>query len=363
MVDDYFIDPDISRAQTLPSSVYQQKEEWEKLRSLLFLPSWQWLGGAEWLNTAHNLKPTTFLPGYIDEPLLIVREDNSLSCVSNVCTHRGNILIEESCQKSRIICGYHGRCFSLNGQLRSMPEFEEVVNFPSTKDHLTHYFLSTWNGLHFVALNPKLELTSILKPIENHLKSFPFDLLSLISSLSKTYRVKANWLAYCDNYLEGFHIPYVHPTLNKTIQYEDYEVRTFDHCVVQIARSKPGEPSINLQESDPDFGQNIYAYYWFVYPNIMLNFYHWGLSVNWVIPIGLDQTEVRFMTYKRNDIDDQSFLDTALDATEMEDENVVENVQKGLQSFAYNRGRYSVRREQGVHAFHRYLYEQVFREK
>ncbi len=129
---------------------------------------------------------------------------------------------------------------------------------------------------------------------------------------------------------------------------------------MQIARCKPGQKPVPLQPGDPDFGQNIFAYYWFVYPNLMLNFYHWGISVNWVIPKSIHETEVRFLTYKRKDIPESDFADTALDLTETEDEAVVESVQKGLMSQAYQRGRFSPTREQGVHAFHRYLYTEVF---
>lgn len=360
MNEDFYIHPDIRQSYTLPACVYTQQQYFDVFKKKLFLPSWQWLGGKEWSDSPYTQMPHFFLPGCIDEPLLIVRNQNRLSCLSNVCTHRAKILVESPSAKPFISCGYHGRCFSPDGRFRSMPEFEAAKDFPSSKDDLKNYPLSSWNDFYFTALQPKYDLNNILAPIQQHLGSFTYLSLRPEPKLSKTYHVRANWLAYCDNYLEGFHIPYVHPTLNKAITYEDYEVRVFDHCNVQIARCKPGQKPVPLQKGDPDFGENIYAYYWFVYPNLMINFYHWGISVNWVLPKTIDETEIRFLTYKRNDIPDSDFADTALDLTEIEDEDVVESVQKGLMSQTYHRGRFSPTREQGVHAFHRYIYTEVF---
>jgi choline monooxygenase len=360
MTYDFFIDPDICKAHTLPSRIYSDQKYLDILKNQLFLRSWQWLGGKEYLFSTYTQIPHTFLPGCIEEPLLITHDRDQLSCLSNVCTHRAKILVESPSSRPFISCSYHGRCFHNDGRFRSMPEFEEAKNFPSSDDNLKKYALKSWNDFYFVGLQPKYNLDLILAPIQKHLGNFPFSSLEARPELNKTYHIHANWLTYCDNYLEGFHIPYVHPTLNKAIAYEDYEVRVFDHCNVQIGRCKPGQKSIPLQIGDPDFGENIYAYYWFVYPNLMINFYHWGISINWVIPKNNNETEVRFLTFKRRDIPDSDFVETALDLTEMEDEAVVESVQKGLNSLAYHRGRFSPSREQGVHAFHRYLYNEIF---
>jgi choline monooxygenase len=360
MPDSLYIDPDITKAHTLPAEVYTDPNLQGLLREKLFLPSWQWLGGQEWLNAGFSYQPFYFIPGYIDEPLLFVNQQGKPHCLSNVCTHRAKILIEEACTKPFITCGYHGRCFHSDGRFRSMPEFREVQNFPTEGDNLKSFPLVAWREFFFAALGPVTDLSDVMAPVEKHMKSYPFSLLKREKKLDKTYHVKAHWLTYCDNYLEGFHIPFVHPALNQAIRYEDYEVRVFDHANVQVARCKPGQKAIPLQPGDTDYGQDIYAYYWFVYPNLMLNFYHWGISVNQVIPQKNGKTEIRFLTYKRSDADDADFSDTALDLTEMEDEAVVESVQKGLESLTYRKGRFSAVREQGVHAFHRYIFEKVF---
>lgn len=356
----FYVDPDIKKACTLPAEVYTDPKLLEILKKNLFRSSWQWVGGQEIFHQDNNLVPHEFIPGFLPEPLLIIRKEDKPVVFSNVCTHRANVLIDKPCQKPMISCRYHGRCFHLDGRFRSMPEFQDAEFFPSKVDNLKAYHLESGFGMLFCALDPVYSLTEILAPIRATLGSFPYEKLEFLPGHSKKYFIHANWLTYCDNYLEGFHIPFVHPALNQAIRFEDYEVRIFSNCNVQIARCKPGQTPINLSENDPDHGQDIYAYYWFIYPNIMLNFYHWGISVNWVIPQTDNKTEVRFYTFCRNDVSMDEVEKTALDLTELEDEAIVENVQKGLHAEAYSRGRFSPSREQGVHAYHEYLYREVF---
>lgn len=356
----FYVDPDITKASTLPSEVYTDPTLLKHQKDTIFTKSWQWLGGPEWKKKQYNLHPVEFIPGFLPEPMVVETSGENIRCFSNVCTHRAKILVEEPAQKNLISCRYHGRCFHLDGSFKSMPEFQQTADFPTEKDNLFEFPVQEWNGFYFHGIKPEKSLKDMLKPISDHLPRFPYQSLRLMPEMSQTYKVEAHWLTYCDNYLEGFHIPFVHPALHQAVRFEDYEVRVFDHSNVQIARCKPGQTAINLLPDDPDFGQEIYAYYWFVYPNLMLNFYHWGISVNWVLPRTNDCTEIRFLTYLRQDISSDAFVKTALDLTEMEDEAVVESVQKGLKSSIYNRGRFSPTREQGVHAFHAWLYHEVF---
>ncbi|MBK9254755.1 MAG: Rieske 2Fe-2S domain-containing protein [Saprospiraceae bacterium] len=351
----FFIDPDIRKAFTLPSDVYTSPEIFQRLKDMLFVKSWQLVSGSLMCGNEFNLLPGTFLPDLVDEPLLFVREGEKINCISNVCTHRAKILVETPQLSNVIRCGYHGRCFRTDGTFKSMPEFDDALNFPDPSDNLKHFDMQKFGCFHFVSLFPHVDLEKILEPVTRHLSKFRYDQLEFRPELSATYLVNANWLAYCDNYLEGFHIPFVHKTLNEKVEYTNYEIRTFEYCNVQIARAKEGEPSIELSQEDPDFGENIYAYYWFIYPNLMLNFYAWGISVNIVQPVGQDKTRIIFETYLFRDLESQKFADTALHLTEMEDEAVVESVQLGLKSMTYNRGRFSPTREQAVHAFHLYL--------
>jgi choline monooxygenase len=106
-----------------------------------------------------------------------------------------------------------------------------------------------------------------------------------------------------------------------------------------------------------DAGKNIAAYYFWVFPNMMFNFYPWGLSLNIVTPIDAGNTKVTFLSF----VYDASKLDTGagagLESVEQEDEEVVEHVQQGIHSRFYHHGRYATKREQGTHHFHSLLAE------
>ena len=169
--------------------------------------------------------------------------------------------------------------------------------------------------------------------------------------------VNCHWALYCDNYLEGFHIPFVHKDLNSVLDYGSYRTELFDFGTLQVGYAKDGEEVFDLPADHPDYGQSIGAFYFWLFPNIMLNFYPWGLSVNVVKPINQNKTRVSFITY----VYDETKLDlgagAALDKVEREDEFVVEGVHKGMHSHGYTTGRFSPKRERGVHHFHRMLAE------
>ena len=105
----------------------------------------------------------------------------------------------------------------------------------------------------------------------------------------------------------------------------------------------------------PDYGKKIAAYYFWVFPNMMFNFYPWGLSINTVTPLSPTRSKVSFFTYVWKGEKLNMGAGAALDKVELEDEEVVQNVQKGIASRFYKHGRYSVTREQGTHHFHRLI--------
>jgi choline monooxygenase len=173
--------------------------------------------------------------------------------------------------------------------------------------------------------------------------------------LTREFHVKAHWALYCENYLEGFHIPFVHAGLNAVIDYGNYSTETFRYSNLQLGIAKEDENCFDLPKSSPDYGKKVAAYYFFVFPNMMFNFYPWGVSVNVVSPISTSETKVFFYTYVLDHSKYNSGAGSNLDRVEFEDEEVVENVQRGIRSRYYNHGRYSVSREQGTHHFHRMI--------
>ncbi|HRH41268.1 MAG TPA: SRPBCC family protein [Pyrinomonadaceae bacterium] len=349
------ITPDIRFAETLSSEFYTNEKYFEASKEKIFARSWHLIGmtneGANLkpfnikekifarplhlvgtADKASNLKPFNIL----DTPLILSRNGEKVSCFSNVCTHRGAILVEKECLANGIRCRYHGRRFDLDGKFLSMPEFEETQNFPSEKDNLSQIPTDIWGEFIFASLNPIAPLNEFLVEMQKTVQ------LSNKLKLTETkdYEINAHWALYCENYLEGFHVPFVHKSLNEAIDYGTYKTETFRYSNLQTAFENNGE---------------LAAYYFFIFPNLMFNFYPWGISVNIIKPISPSKTTVTYLTF----VSDESKLGKGagadLETVELEDQAVVESVQKGIRSRFYQSGRYSPTREQGTHHFHRLI--------
>ncbi|MEX0274352.1 MAG: SRPBCC family protein [Flavobacteriaceae bacterium] len=355
------IKKDIREAATLPASFYRDADLFQNMKEGIFLKSWQWVSDNPFLGSPDTLYPFFFMEHFLDEPLILVKHDEGIRCLSNVCTHRGNIMIHHPSRAKKIICGYHGRRFNTQGEMEFMPEFEEARDFPRACDHLPSFTVNLWKNHVFVGLEPAFDIASALRTMEERIGFLPLGQFKRDTKRSRTYLVNAHWALYCDNYLEGFHIPFVHHDLNDALEYGDYVTETYDHMVLQIGYCGEDQDRFELPEGHVDYGKNVAAYYYWVFPNMMFNFYPWGLSVNIVKPLALDRTKVSFISF----VFDESKIDVGagadIDKVEREDEFVVENVHRGLQSRYYQAGRFSPKREKGVHHFHSLLAHYMLR--
>lgn len=349
----FFIDKDIAKAKTIYTDFYTKENFYEAAKEKIFAPSWQFIGNAGRMKDPGDAYPFMLLENYLDEPLLLTKDkQHQLHCLSNVCTHRGNLMVYEPCKLNQLKCRYHGRLFSLDGKFISMPEFKEVENFPTKDDDLHELPLFKWGELLFTGLNEQYQPQDFLGEMMQRIEWFPVNELKFQPELSKDYYVEANWALYCENYLEGFHIPFVHAGLNQVLDFGEYTTEVFRYSNLQLGVGKKGDVCFDLPSTSPDYGKEVAAYYFWVFPNMMFNFYPWGLSVNIAEPLAVSKCRVRFLTY----VSDESKLGkgagSGLDTVELEDEEVVQNVQKGIRSRFYKHGRYSVKREQGTHHFH-----------
>ncbi len=333
------IDPDIRKANTLTSGFYTDPRYFELSKERIFARTWQFLGKA---NDCETLSPVNILPMFLDEPALIVKTDESLDLLSNVCTHRGKILVEEPCEANLIRCGYHGRRFSLDGKFLSMPEFEGVENFPCEDDNLKRIPFAARQGFMFASIDPAATFDEFVSDVAEWFRDDELDTELLRLTERKEYEVDAHWALYCENYLEGFHIPYVHKALNEIVDYGTYTTETFRYTSLQTGYDDAG---------------SVAARYLFLFPNTMFNFYPWGISVNVVRPVSPSECVVEFLTYVLNGTRGTGGAGGNLHGVELEDEAVVEGVQRGIRSRFYSHGRYSPTREQGTHHFHRLIAE------
>jgi choline monooxygenase len=192
-----------------------------------------------------------------------------------------------------------------------------------------------WNGFIFASIDPGGGLNDFIGEMTGRIPEAGYEFAG-----SKEYEIAAHWALYCENYLEGFHIPFVHHSLNEVVDYGTYSTETFQFSSLQTGCDKQG---------------NAAAHYFFIFPNLMFNFYPWGLSVNIVKPVSPGKSAVEFQTYVSNRSKIEQGAGADLHRVEMEDEAVVESVQRGIRSRFYDRGRYSPTREQGTHHFHRLI--------
>ncbi|MBU6453697.1 MAG: Rieske 2Fe-2S domain-containing protein [Cyanobacteria bacterium REEB67] len=345
-------------ARTMPASFYRSREIYERSCDEIFARSWQFIGDTDTLTAAQpqaNVIPLTILEGCLDEPCILVKSADGLACHSNVCTHRGSVLVEKACHVASMRCRYHGRRFGLDGAYLSAPGFEKAENFPGPEDNLAAIPLGSWGQFHFAAVNPAFALDDLIGEIKERLHFLPLANFKFSPELSRDYQIKANWALYVDNYLEGLHVPFVHPSLATLLDTKAYRTELLPYGNLQIGVATNKDDAFDLPESSKDYGQLIAAYYYWLYPNMMFNFYPWGLSINVVMPQGYDATLVRFLTYVWRPERFGNYSVEGITQTEIEDEEVVHAVQRGIQSRAYKSGRYSPTWEAGVYQFHQLI--------
>jgi choline monooxygenase len=347
-------DPDI-RAAATPGAALYGAEVYARHRRALFPHAWQLAPLARSAPERGHVAPWTLLPDCLDEPLLWVTDDQGTTrCLGNVCTHRGRVLVECAGAQRALRCPYHGRTFGLDGRLRSAPGFEGALHFPGPEDHLPEVASDAWHGFRFAALAPSVPFADWIAPLETvagHLA----DALPPDPTEVHDYEFDANWALYLDNYLEGFHIPYVHAGLAPVLDWSEYRVELFPWASLQVGLAAAGEPTIDLPPGHPHRGQRVAGYWLWLHPNTLFNFYPWGVSINVVEPRGAARTRVHYRVHVARPELRARGAGADLDRVEGEDEREVMAVQRGVFSRMYRGGRYAPEHEVAVHHFHRLL--------
>jgi choline monooxygenase len=352
------VDPDIRRARLPPRELYSDPAWYAAARDAALVSSWQFLGQEGMLQEAGAAWPFTLLAGSLDEPLLLLRgADRELRLLSNVCTHRGHLVQEKPETVRALRCPYHGRGFDLGGRCTGAPGFESAIGFPGESDALAKLPLASWRGLLFGSLRPAASWAATFDSIASRV-GFPFPDWKHAAEHDRNFEFDANWCLYVENYLEGLHIPFIHPALNKKLDWKSYRYENLPHGTLQVgvaAPDDPSEPVFELPRGHPEHGRRIGAFYFWLFPNTMLNVYPWGLSLNVVEPLGPSRTRVRFHAFvARPELHDKG-AGSGLVQVELEDERAASLVQKAMTGRLYRSGRYAPEAETGVHHFHRLL--------
>jgi choline monooxygenase len=343
----------LAEAFTIPGPWYVDPRIAELEAKTVFSTSWQLVGRGEQVE-----KPGQFVTASVaGEPIVVVRgNDNILRGFYNVCRHHAAAVVMEECGLASILhCPYHGWNYGLDGSLKGMPEFDGVKNFDRQQNGLVPIKAEIWEKFVFVNLDTDAStLSEFLGGLVA--RTAPLGLSQLHHFDRHTYDIHCNWKVFVDNYLDGgYHVPHLHKGLNSVLDYKEYTIENEDRYCLQSSPMVSGTDdaaTASTRKGDR-------AWYFWQYPNLMINCYSGYMDTNLVLPIDVDHCRVIFDFYF-SDVSDaaQAYNRQSVevsDRVQSEDLGICEAVQQGLKSRAYGAGRLSVRREAGEHLFHRLL--------
>jgi choline monooxygenase len=343
----------LSEASTIPAPWYVDARIADLETQSVFGKTWQLVGRIEQVE-----KPGQFVSAVVaGEPIVVVRgNDGLLRGFFNVCRHHAAKVVTESCgQASLLHCPYHGWNYGLDGSLKGMPEFDGVKGFERQQNGLLPVKADTWEKFVFVNLDPQATplhefLGGLVKRVA------PLGVAKLHYFDSRVYDIHCNWKVFIDNYLDGgYHVPHLHKGLSSVLDYKEYTIENEDRYCLQSS------PMVSSNE-DAATGatrKGDRAWYFWQYPNLMINCYEGYMDTNLVLPVDVDHCRVIFDFYF-GDVSEaaQAYNQQSVAVgvrVQDEDLGICEDVQRGLKSRAYGAGRLSVRREAGEHLFHRLL--------
>ena len=343
----------LSEASTIPAPWYVDPRIAELENATVFSKTWQVIGRADQV-----AKPGQFVTSTVaGEPIVAVRgADGQLRAFYNVCRHHAAKVVTEPCGSASILhCPYHGWNYGLDGSLKGMPEFDGVRNFERHENGLVPVKVETWEAFVFVNLDPEAEsLSAFLGALVKRCE--PLELSKLHFFERKTYDIACNWKVFVDNYLDGgYHVPHLHKGLSSVLDYKQYTIENEDRYCLQsspMVASDEDAATATTRKGDR-------AWYFWQYPNFMINCYEGYMDTNLVVPLDTDHCRVIFDFYFSDISESRRKYNTQSiavgDRVQDEDLGICEDVQRGLKSRAYGAGRLSVRREAGEQLFHRLL--------
>jgi len=343
----------LDQAFTIPAPWYLDERIAALEQQQVFGCNWIAVGRADQVASPGDF----FTVELAGEPLVVVRgADGKVRAFFNVCRHHAAAVVTEpSGNAQHLRCPYHGWTYGLDGALKGAPEFAGVCNFDRAQNGLVPVRTAQWEQFVFVSLCAEAQ------PLESFLGDLPARVAPLgLNQLNfferRTYTLACNWKVYVDNYLDGgYHVPHLHKGLNSVLDYKEYTIENSASYSLQSSPMVSSEEHADVSATRT--GDR--AYYYWIYPNFMVNIYHGVMDTNLVLPLGTGRCLVQFDFYFA-DVSEaarQSNTDSIAVSHRIQDEDVdiCESVQRGLGSRAYTAGRLSVRREAGEHLFHRLL--------
>lgn len=377
---DFEVHADIARASTLPASAFTSREFLRAELATVFASSWLLLperGGpdaradprplADLVTRRGACAPFTLL----DKPLFLQRDwSGRLHAFPNVCTHAWHTLVQGPERLRSITCPQHGRQFDCAGRFQSQPGFEKAAGFPRDEDHLRDLPVAAWAKLVFACLgSPALPFEEAFGPVAESVKDLGVEGFQRKPLAAEARELPGNWKQHAWNYMDSLHIPYIHRKpggLADAVELDTYRTELFPHAALQWAYAREPAHGFAPELLPKRFAakrRRVFALWWFVWPNLTLNFYPWGLSVNVYEPMPDKPDRTRFLWY-HHVADEKKYAerDAVWKMREVDDEDVdaLSQVRRGAASGLAARGRFAPGKEEGPHWFHRKVYEGVF---
>jgi len=340
------------------SAFYTSEPLFDLIIEKIFLNAWHPIGNVEQF-LGNGYSPAIILDTVRPIPIIVSSHNTNLDelfILSNSCTHRGHIITDSCTQSKQLRCPYHGRKFNHLGKALSAPGFKNNIDFPSDNDHLEKLKNQQFSGLLFASISNTYSI--FFKTIQALCSWYPLEKLSFNKALSRQYDIQCHWSLYVENYLEGLHVPFIHHGLSSAIDLSTYKTEVDSNSIVQYARSSNSSNTFSSLDGVPNNLKGCYGMYIYMFPNLMINLYSWGVSYNYVVPISPNKTIIKYFVLsfeKGLELDKED----SIEKVELEDQQAITKVDKGVRSPLYRHGQLSYNDEQGVIAFRKLLEKSI----
>lgn len=381
---DFFVDATIQKAETLPAQAFWDNTVLEKELDTIFANHWLMLpqkSSSELRQDARSLQEMVQLRGahfplyFLNKPLFLQRSwESQLYCFPNICTHAWFPIVQGPGREKILMCDQHGRKFNTDGTYASQPGFSpHSENFPRPCDHLEKLPIAEWGPFFFMSFrSPQTSFSDLIQPIEAIFPAWNWHEWKRMPQLQEEREVEGNWKQHAWNYMDKFHITFIHRAphgLADAVDMSSYQTELYEDSALQWVYSKNPDLGFAPEQvaerfRDPDYPEKrVFALWWFIFPNLTLNFYPWGLSINLYYPVPGKPEKTLFLWYhylrdeakyhQRNEL----WLNEQVD---QEDVDAMAQVRRALNSRLAVRGRFAPTEEKGPHWFHRKVYTSLF---
>jgi choline monooxygenase len=322
-----------SSPETLAAGLYRDPATYARERMAVFARSWLLLAHESQLAEKGRIVAATIA----DYPVLAVRGENGIRAFHNVCRHRAGPLAPdgESACENFLTCKYHGWRYALDGRLANARDVGKADGVDVRQYGLLPLRCETWNGFVFVNMDHDAPpLAAAVEPVDSRARNVAFERFRHTGAAS--HRLRCHWKTYVENYLEGYHIPLVHPELSEAVDVASYSVEVDDPAVFHHAR--------------PRDGSSVDGLWGFLWPNLAINVYADGVMMERIVPEGYASTRLDYLYVFDAGASRERFAAASKlsDATTAQDIWICEAVQRNLDAGVYESGRLSPRHEGGV---------------